>query len=91
MHILIVSALFPPEPVVSSQTSADIVNGLIECGHQVSVIAPFPSRPGGKLYVGYSRRLYQREKSVSFNLLRCFSMLSPTSHLLSRLDRKSVV
>lgn len=85
MHILIVSCVFPPEPVVSSQTSADIVHGLIERGHQVSVIAPFPSRPAGKLFAGYSRRLYQREESVSFNLLRCFSTLSPTSRLLSRL------
>jgi len=85
MKVLIVSCVFPPEPVVSSQTSADIVHGLIERGAQVSVIAPFPNRPAGKLYAGYSRRLYQQDRFVSFKLLRCFSTLSSTSRLLSRL------
>ena len=52
MYALIVSAVFPPEPVVSAQTSAQIVDALVRRQHQVTVIAPFPSKPAGKLYQG---------------------------------------
>lgn len=85
MHFLVVSAVFPPEPVVSSQTSAQVVQALVERGHDVTVIAPFPNRPAGKLYPGYSRRLFQREKNrTGYEVLRCFSTLSGESSMLSR-------
>lgn len=44
--ILVVSALFPPEPVVSAYLSNDIVNKLILIS-KVVVISPRPSRPFG--------------------------------------------
>ncbi len=45
MKIYIVSCVFPPEPLVSAQTSAQIAEEMTELGHQVKVFAPFPSRP----------------------------------------------
>jgi colanic acid biosynthesis glycosyl transferase WcaI len=84
MHILIVSCVFPPEPVVSSQTSAQIAQALVERGHDVTVIAPFPSRPAGKLYPGYSRRLYERKHESGFGLIHCFTFLSAESRMASR-------
>jgi glycosyltransferase involved in cell wall biosynthesis len=83
---LIVSALFPPEPVVSARTSADLARNLYERGHQVQVIAPYPSRPGGRRYPGYPRRLYHPEASPSgYKITRCLSATSTHSTLLSRL------
>jgi colanic acid biosynthesis glycosyl transferase WcaI len=85
MHVAIVSAIFPPEPVVSAQTSAHVAEALVQRGHRVSVITTFPNRPAGKLYPGYSRRLYRREKTPQgFEITRCFSILSPRSSLASR-------
>jgi glycosyltransferase involved in cell wall biosynthesis len=85
MHVAIVSAIFPPEPVVSAQTSAHVAEALAGRGHRVSVITAFPNRPAGKLYPGYPRRLYRRERtSQSFEITRCFSILSPKSSLTSR-------
>jgi glycosyltransferase involved in cell wall biosynthesis len=84
MHILIVSCVFPPEPVVSSQTSAQIAHALKERGHDVIVITAFPNRPAGKLFPGYSRRLFQRKQESGFTLIRCFSFLSPKSSTISR-------
>jgi len=86
MYALIVSAVFPPEPVVSAQTSAQIVDALVRRQHQVTVIAPFPSKPAGKLYPGYRRRLFQREGAPQgFDVIRCFSTLAPESRLRTRL------
>lgn len=86
MHALIVSCVFPPEPVVSAQTSAQIAEALVLGGHTVTVVTTFPNRPAGKLFPGFSRRLWQRDVSASgIEIIRCFATLSPTSRLLSRL------
>lgn len=85
MRVLIVSAVFPPESVVSSYTSAQIAEDLLQRGHQVTVITAFPNRPSGKLYPGYSRRLFQRQiQSNGLEMIRCFATLSPKSTMLSR-------
>ena len=85
MRVLIVSCVFPPEPVVSSQTTAQITRKLVERGHQVTVITSFPSRPGGKLYPAYQRKFLERKPSPEgYLLVRCFSFLSGESHMLSR-------
>jgi colanic acid biosynthesis glycosyl transferase WcaI len=85
MQILLVSPVYPPEPVVSSQTNHQIADALSERGHEVTVITGFPNRPAGKLYAGYARRLYQREKTPhSVKLVRCFTTISPQSRMISR-------
>jgi glycosyltransferase involved in cell wall biosynthesis len=85
MRILIVSAVFPPEPVVSSRTSAQIAWELTRRGHDVTVVTTFPSRPAGKLYLGYPCRLIQRQKDDDgFELVRCFSIISAESRMVSR-------
>lgn len=86
MRVLIITCAFPPEPVVSGQTSAQIADELVKQGHTVSVIAPFPNRPGGRLYSGYSRSLFKRDTSTpDYELIRCFTVLSTVSSMSSRL------
>jgi colanic acid biosynthesis glycosyl transferase WcaI len=85
MKCLVLSCVFPPEPVVSSQTSAQVARALVERGHEITVITGFPNRPGGRIHQGYSRKLVQREKhDGGFQLVRCFSVLSPESRITSR-------
>ena len=45
--ILIVSAVYPPEPVVSARLSKDIYSMLKAKGWQVNVVHPKPTRPEG--------------------------------------------
>lgn len=45
--ILIVTAVFPPEPIVSANLSFDIAERLSEKGENITVISPKPSRPFG--------------------------------------------
>jgi glycosyltransferase involved in cell wall biosynthesis len=85
MRCAVVSCVFPPEPVVSASTSHDVAQGLLERGHEVTVIAPFPSRPAGRLYEGYRRRLFDRtEADGGAPVVRCFSTVSRSSTLASR-------
>jgi glycosyltransferase involved in cell wall biosynthesis len=84
MRIIVISCVYPPEPVVSSRTSADIASALAARGDEVTVIAPFPSRPGGVLHPGFRRRFLSRQRGNP-RLLRCFATVSRSSSLVSRL------
>lgn len=44
MKVLLISAVYPPEPVVSARLSADLREHLLEGGHEVRVLCPLPSR-----------------------------------------------
>jgi colanic acid biosynthesis glycosyl transferase WcaI len=50
----------------------------------VTVLAPFPKRPAGRVYPGYRRSVFVQEKGNS-RVLRCFGTLSRSSGLASRL------
>lgn len=85
MRVLLVSCVFPPEPIISAQTSAQIAEELAGRGHAVTVVTAFPSHPGGRLYPGYRQRLLQRERQPpGVEVVRCFSVLSHESQLASR-------
>ncbi len=85
MNIAIVSCVYPPEPAVSGRTSADVADALAGEGHDVTVIAPFPSRPSGRLHAGYRRSWREASLANRVRLLRCFSTMSRRSTLPSRL------
>ena len=86
MRYTIVSCVFPPETTVSSRTSFDLAQALAAAGHEVTVIAAFPNRPEGRLYPGYRRGFMKRERSeAGFRIIRCFSVFSRRSTLLSRM------
>lgn len=85
MKLVVVSCVFPPEPVVSAQTSAEIADKLVQAGHTVIVLAPYPNRPQGRIFPGYSRRLFSREITPEgYSILRLFSTFSPRSTMFSR-------
>lgn len=85
MKAAIVSCVYPPEPVVSARTSADVARALQEQGDEVTVIAPFPSRPAGRIYPGYRRRWRSETDQDGVRLVRCFATTSRRSRMLSRL------
>jgi glycosyltransferase involved in cell wall biosynthesis len=86
VKMVVVSCVFPPEPVVSSRTSFDVARELAARGHEVTVLAPFPNRPAGKLYAGYRRTLVRREAMPEgIRLVRFATSFSPRSSMISRL------
>jgi len=83
MNVVIVSAVFPPEPVVTAQTSFQIADELFHDGHQVTVLAPFPNAPtaGSSKAIGVTLPSGEH----GFSVIRCFSFLSRKSTMGSRL------
>lgn len=78
MNILIISAVFPPEPVVSAKLSEDIANELT-LDNKVTVVAPKPTRPFGfKLQI-------DKTKKKAYGLVNLESYTCPESNPLGRL------
>ena len=71
---------------MSSITSSHLAEELARAGHDVTVIATFPSRPSGRVYPSYRRRLWQIEPhEAGYRIVRCFAVTSSKSTLVSRL------
>lgn len=85
MKVYIISAVFPPEPLTTATTSADIAAELAQRGHQVTVFAPFPNRPEGKLAKGFKRRGRFVRKVDNYRIIHSWHTLSRESSFLSRL------
>ena len=86
MRVILVTGVFPPEPMVSAQTSEQIAEELVRLGHSVLVLAPYPNRPQGVLFEGYKRALsFTSAVSQGYELTYCFGFFSPKSTILSRL------
>lgn len=86
MKILVVSCVFPPEPVTSASTSHALACEMARQGNDVTVITSYPNRPGGRLFSGFKRRFLERSQAENnFEIVRCFSTISRTATLLSRL------
>ncbi|MFZ5875390.1 MAG: glycosyltransferase family 4 protein [Nitrospirota bacterium] len=66
MRIVIVSQYFWPEAFRIN----DLAAGLKKQGHEVSVLTGFPNYPRGKLFPGYSIRLFQREQYEGVTVTR---------------------
>lgn len=76
-NILIISAVFPPEPVVSATLSYDIAHEM-STKHDVTVLSPRPTRPLGYIFDQsniFSQFKHQVAKSFT----------SPTSSVIGRL------
>lgn len=85
MKTLVVSCVYPPEPVTSAVTSESLALMLSGEGHEVTVLASFPNRPQGSIYPGYMRCLWAAERSTGgFKIIRCFATFSKRSGIVSR-------
>jgi glycosyltransferase involved in cell wall biosynthesis len=76
--ILIVSAVFPPEPVVSAFLSYDLALLLAE-KYEVKVLTPRPTRPGGVNYDNH-QPLINGVEQIVLNSFTC-----PQSRLIGRM------
>lgn len=76
--ILIVSAVFPPEPVVSACISYELAKKLSE-NYKVTVVCPKPSRPKGKIY----KKDYIINEAFDKVVLNSF--VCPSSNFIGRL------
>lgn len=64
---MIISIYYRPEPVPKP---CELAEGLVRCGHQVTVLTGFPSYPAGKIYPGYRLRPWQVESVNGVRVVR---------------------
>jgi glycosyltransferase involved in cell wall biosynthesis len=72
MKILVVSQYFPPESGAPSNRVSAIVEAMVRKGHQVTVICEFPNYPTGRLRKQDRWRLFRKEKSDFYDIIRTF-------------------
>lgn len=84
MKIIVVSGVFPPEPVTSAITSGHLADELAGRGHKVQVIAPFPNRPAGKIYPSFRRAWCSTSNVNGYIIHRVWNTTSGNSGFISR-------
>jgi len=85
-HIIIINAVYPPEPVVSAQMGRDLADYLARDGARVTVLCPYPSRPWGVEYPNFrpsSAVKVTVEDGVK--VVRLPSFTAPQSRLYARM------
>lgn len=70
MRILVVCQHYYPEPL----RVADICEGLVKRGHDVTVITDVPNYPMGKVYSGYEKGKKRTETINGVKVHRCFTI-----------------
>jgi glycosyltransferase involved in cell wall biosynthesis len=76
MKIIIVSCLAPPEPFTVANLNHDIAEMLSDCGHDVILITPYPSRPLGN-YIKGKRNLEVIDINANFKHVKLNSFVYP--------------
>jgi glycosyltransferase involved in cell wall biosynthesis len=86
VHIAIISAVYPPEPVVSAQMGRDLAEHLANSGARVTVLCPYPSRPLGMEYPNFRPSSAARvDAENGVEVVRLPSFTAPQSRLVARM------
>jgi glycosyltransferase involved in cell wall biosynthesis len=87
VHVVIVNAVFPPEPVISAKIGSDLANYLRDIGHDVTVLCPYPTRPISAKYDEFSdrKKIFISQLENGARVIRLPSFTSPKSNLLGRI------
>ena len=87
MHVVIVNAVFPPEPVVSAKIGFDLASCLCDIGHEVTVLCPYPTRPISAKYNEFSdrKKIGISQLKNGIQIVRLPSHTSPQPNLLGRI------
>jgi colanic acid biosynthesis glycosyl transferase WcaI len=77
MRILVVSQYYPPEPGAAQNRVSAFVEGLMDRGHQVTVVCEQPNHPVGVFHDGYGRRPVISERNGLLTVHRLWVATSP--------------
>jgi colanic acid biosynthesis glycosyl transferase WcaI len=84
-RLVILTQWFPPEQAPFGQMMFELATDLASRGWEVTVITGFPNHPGGRVFPGYRKRLFRRERAGQVNIWRVWLSTSPRRTLLNRL------
>lgn len=84
MRILFLSHYFPPEVNAPATRTYEHCRQWVRDGHQVTVVTCAPNHPQGKVYKGYSNRIYQRETRDGISVVRVWTFVTANEGFLKR-------
>ncbi len=85
MKVLVLSQYFAPEAGATQNRMSSFVDGLVERGHQVTVVCEQPCHPGGVFRPGYGRRPMVTERAPNRTVRRLWVAASPEKTTARRL------
>lgn len=85
MHVLVVSQYFRPEVGATQNRLGTFVDGLVDRGHELTVICEQPNHPAGVFAAGFGRRPVMTERAGSLTVRRTWVAASPRKTTARRL------
>jgi len=85
MRILYLSQYFPPEVGATQTRAHEMARGLVQAGHQVTMIAEVPNHPHGIIPPAYRGKLYERATLDGIDVIRVWVKSSPVKDFRSRM------
>ena len=85
MRTLLVSQYFPPEPGATQNRLGTFARGLVERGHEVTVVCEQPCHPAGVFQAGYGRRPLVTAVEDGMTVHRLWVATSPSKTTSRRL------
>ena len=84
MRILFLTDNFPPETNAPATRTYEHCLKWINMGYQVTVITCFPNFPKGKIFEGYTNKLYQKENINGITVIRVWSYITENNGFVKR-------
>jgi hypothetical protein len=85
MRILFLTDNFPPETNAPATRTYEHCLKWIDMGYKVTVITCFPNFPKGKVFEGYTNKLYQKENIDGITVIRVWSYISENNGFVKRI------
>ncbi|MDH3740630.1 MAG: glycosyltransferase family 4 protein, partial [Hyphomicrobiales bacterium] len=84
MHILFLTDNFPPEVNAPASRTYEHAREWVKQGRSVTVITCAPNFPAGKVYDGYTNKLWQREVMDGITVVRVWSYITANDGFVRR-------
>ncbi len=85
MRVLYLSQYFPPEVGATQTRAHEMAAGLIQAGHQVTMLTELPNHPEGIIRPPYRGRLWVREPFDGIDVVRVWVKAAPVKTMRTRL------
>ena len=85
MRILFLTDNFPPETNAPATRTYEHCLKWINMGYNVTIITCFPNFPKGKVFEGYTNKLYQKENIDGITVIRVWSYITENNGFVKRI------
>ena len=85
MRILFLTDNFPPETNAPATRTYEHCLKWTKMGYKVTVITCFPNFPKGKVFEGYTNKLYQKENIDGITVIRVWSYITENNGFVGRI------